>query len=575
VNAVVALPEPPADADRLRDVADTLRQHAEKFEVTFQEALLIWNLAPQAYRAPEADALHRSLTTTRPVAREIAAGMEAACRAFERYADDLDELDRERGSLLDARSLGAPSPLWDEDGGSDGAAAVMNEIAHREWERRINRDTAALAEKYDEVTERCAAALHAIAGVPRKVSASWAGPEAAPSPSPTDSAGLALLDRLATSPDAAALLSAHPGWTVVIGRTSPAGIARWWEALDAEIAGALLTAVPTFLGNLDGVAIADRVAVHRGRAREYLRELRIARQALKDLSIPRGRPTATQALDRRRERARLDREIAYFQRVADGTKLLYAWDPDHGSLIEMTGDPSTAKTALFVVPGTNANADAFMSERPVTKFAEWQVRSGGGSVLAFTVLTGPMPQLSTFIEAGPEWNRFAEERGGEYARFIQGVDATRPGLWTMSYEHSYGGGVGSEAEKHGGTVDTRFLAASVGAIGPYEPHDGTAYFATQAADDINRYYAGIGIGPVGFSVAPESIPGVHIVDSGLPGPDIAMLAEYAYTSNPGALVDIVRDSVEHHTALMSDDESINGPVLDAVRSLLDNKGKVR
>jgi hypothetical protein len=211
----------------------------------------------------------------------------------------------------------------------------------------------------------------------------------------------------------------------------------------------------------------------------------------------------------------------------------------------------------------------------VTDVAEWQVRSSGGSALAFTVLTGPMPQLGSLLEAGPEWNRFAEDRGGEYARFLRGVRAIRPDLWTMSYEHSYGGGVGSEAEKHGGTVDARFLAASVGAIGPYQPHDGTAYFATQASDDINRYYAGVGLGPVGFSVPPESIPGVHIVDSGLPGPDIAMLASYTYTGNPGALFDIVRDSVEHHTALMSGDESVNGPVLDAVRSILDEKGRVR
>ena len=95
-------------------------------------------------------------------------------------------------------------------------------------------------------------------------------------------------------------------------------------------------------------------------------------------------------------------------------------------------------------------------------------------------------QLEDLVTAGPEWNRFAEQRGEEYARFLQGVDAVRPDLWTMSYEHSYGGGVGSEAEKHGGTVDARFLAASVGAIGPYEPHAGTQYFTTQAADDIIR-----------------------------------------------------------------------------------------
>jgi hypothetical protein len=51
-----------------------------------------------------------------------------------------------------------------------------------------------------------------------------------------------------------------------------------------------------------------------------------------------------------------------------------------------------------------------------------------------------------------------------------------------------------------------------------------------------------------------------------------MLAEYAYTSNPGALVNIVHDSVEHHTALMSDDERVNGKILRQVAQTLRRAG---
>ena len=87
---------------------------------------------------------------------------------------------------------------------------------------------------------------------------------------------------------------------------------------------------------------------------------------------------------------RIDREIAYFQAVAAGRKQLYAWDPGHGSLIEMSGDPSTAKAALFVVPGTNTTADSFYGDRPVTGFGSWQVNEASGAVISFTVMTGPI-----------------------------------------------------------------------------------------------------------------------------------------------------------------------------------------
>ena len=77
---------------------------------------------------------------------------------------------------------------------------------------------------------------------------------------------------------------------------------------------------------------------------------------------------------------------------------------------------------------------------------------------------------------------------------------------------------------------------------------------------------------MGFTVRPESIPGVQIVDSGLPGPDVAAVAGYVVTQNPLYLPGIVADSVAHHTALMSGDEMINGPVLRHVRDLLAAEG---
>lgn len=576
MTAADRVPVAPADPAQLRDAAAALRSTAARVELTTHHALLAWNIVPGSYRAPEADGLHDALLPVRPAAEEIVSGARAACLAIERFADDLDDLQSRRSLLLNRLDTDTPHTVWT---GTDGSADAMNALARDAEEREIAREVGALHEAYDDAVDRCARALRAIPDV------SWASLSAiggadlfAPLPSVADTAGLTLLDRLASASDTdiSALLARHPEWAGVIRAVAPEEVARWWSHLDPAATSALVAGAPALIGNLDGVAIADRVTANRRRARDYLRELAAERRRIRKrepVGIPSSTPVGQTWL---RELDRIDREIAYFTRVRDGQKQLYAWNPEHGALIEMNGDPSTATSALFVVPGTNTRADSFMRDRPVTGFADWQVTAAGSSVVAFTVMTGPMPQIGLDqnpVMDGPQWNRFAEDRGAEYAAFIRGVEAAQPDLWTMSYEHSYGGGVGSAAESHGGTVDARFLAAAVGAVGPYEPHPGTTYFAAQATDDINRYYAGLGAGPLGFTVAPESIPGVHVVDSGIPGPDWPAVVGYGLTGNPFYVPGIVADSVDHHQVLMSDDERVNGPVLDTVRSILKDKGR--
>ncbi|MFW1420270.1 hypothetical protein ACEV8X_22850, partial [Vibrio parahaemolyticus] len=80
---------------------------------------------------------------TRPVGREIAAGLEAACRALEHYADDLDDLAYERALILNAQASGAPAPVWEDDAADRGAE--MNGLARERWQDALRRDAAALA----------------------------------------------------------------------------------------------------------------------------------------------------------------------------------------------------------------------------------------------------------------------------------------------------------------------------------------------------------------------------------------------------------------------------------------------
>lgn len=140
----------------------------------------------------------------------------------------------------------------------------------------------------------------------------------------------------------------------------------------------------------------------------------------------------------------------------------------------------------------------------------------------------------------------------------------------MSYENSYASAIGSGAEAYGGTPTVRVLSAGVGATYGYEPAPDVTRYAVQAPNDINRYYAGMQAGEVGFGVAPESIPGITILESGQSGlpmnPQIAGI-EVA-VGGPLAVGVQIPDSVSNHIDTMSDDPSVNGSTLRQVKRIL-------
>jgi hypothetical protein len=556
------IPVCPADPGELRRVAMSVEAAGSATKPSADRILFTWELLSSVYRAPEATALQQSLRSLDPAAVEIHTGLRSARAALETLADELEAVNRRREAMIERlREQTAIASLALPEA-SDDFGRRLDDSAHAERRAAFRRECAALIDGWDAAARACAATLRAIPDVSRTLTRDLPAEEAAltaPSTSILDGAALPLLQRLARhdGADAARLMRENPEWTAIIRRGRPEAVATWWASLSPTVAAALVAGVPALVGNLDGVTLGDRVAANRARAAGHLTELR----AKRDRAV--GRPGPGDVPRRFVPSADLEgieRETAYFEAVLRGRKQLYSWDPGHGSLIEMTGDPSTAKSALFVLPGTNTTVDSFYIGNHVTGFGEWQVREGSGSVVSFTVMTGPMPQLSPLLLDGPQLNTFAANRAPEYANVIRGVSAARPDLSTMSYEHSYAGAVGSGAERYGGIVDTRFMAASVGAAGPYVPSPDTAYYAAQSPDDINRYYAGQRAGYVGFDVAPESFPGVQLVDTGLPGVDAWKLARASPL--------VVKDSIEHHNALMSDDENVNGPVLKAVRRIL-------
>lgn len=335
--------------------------------------------------------------------------------------------------------------------------------------------------------------------------------------------------------------------------TSPTEAARWWADTDLAARGALIDEVPDLIGRLDGIDAADRVAANRIGARDRLRRIDRRLAALAETD-PASDPAAHSA-----ERDALHLERDYLSRVARGLVQLYLYAPDRGALVEMAGDPSAATSILFVVPGTNASLASFMVDDPVTSFADWQVANADAAapVLAFTVLAAPMPQISMNLAGGPQNNTIATAAGADYARIVRGIDVAFPGLPTLSYEHSAGSAVGSAAEMDGARFDARFLAAGVGATDGYTPVAGTSYYAAQAKEDVNRYYAGFQVGDIGYGIGPEEFPGITIVDPGFREP-----------AGGGTVTAMLAQGLDLHNRLFSGDGTANGTVLKDVRLLL-------
>lgn len=334
----------------------------------------------------------------------------------------------------------------------------------------------------------------------------------------------------------------------ILDSTTPTVASAWWGGLTLTTRAQLVHDIPDLIGALDGLPAEVRVAANRVGARERLGRLDVL---LAGLVTHEDSPSAGD-LDA------LERERAYLTKVALGLVQLYLYNPIRGSIVEMAGDPAAATGILFVVPGTNASVATFMNDDPVTSFANWQVRHADPSapILAFTVLAAPMPQISVDLASGPQNNTIATAAGADYARIVKGIDAAFPGLPTLSYEHSAGSQVGSAAEMAGARFTARFLAAGVGATDGYTTVPGTAYYATQAKDDINRYYAGFQMGDIGYGIGPEEFPGITIVDPG-------------FSEKPtGTVTAMLAEGLTLHNRLFSGDGSANGTVLKDVRLLL-------
>lgn len=268
----------------------------------------------------------------------------------------------------------------------------------------------------------------------------------------------------------------------------------------------------------------------------------------------------------------LQTEIGYLERVARGDVTLYLFAPQKGHIIEMFGDPHRADVLLTVMPGTNTTMNSFYTataREGITALARWQAERAapGVTVASLVVKLGEFPQLDDAWSHGPHHNWFARPLGRAYASLVTELDTITGDTPIVSLEHSFGSAPAGDAETRGAHFAARFLLAGIGMTEGWTAREGTEYYAAQGPLDINRALDDMQAGDIGYAVTPADIPGVTEIDTGYTdgmwGPVVAVQAPAI--GIPATL----GTALDQHNRLLSADPEQNGPVMRAVRSVLE------
>jgi len=208
----------------------------------------------------------------------------------------------------------------------------------------------------------------------------------------------------------------------------------------------------------------------------------------------------------------IDDPAASGQRV---DRQILAFDPARGSLIELNGNLSTAKSVAVLVPGLNTTIEGSAAN---TQTARRFVSATRGDVATITYLGGPFPRgnpVTGLIEAANP--RYALDMAPRLVAFSEDVDRTvdatgRPVPVTY-IGHSYGGSIVGTAEALGLTADrTLYVAAAGAGVGVDDPGDwhnrnpDVLRFSMTAPGDFIEAVQGIPGGPHGAD--PDEMPGV-------------------------------------------------------------------
>lgn len=310
-----------------------------------------------------------------------------------------------------------------------------------------------------------------------------------------------------------------------IGTASVAGVADAWDALPDLLRDALVRAAPTVIGNLDGVAFADRavaneanaiaaiaaidadlemVQAHLARLRYLVNhpllqidvaDLRVAQvRELAALYAMTGGPARGDLEERARQRE------AMHQWLADDDVLILGLSDRGDRAIVSHGDPDTAARVVTLIPGATSHPGQFADGTAYGLY--WDnlhaALPAGSATVAWVGYDAPSVLGAAFTGA-------AEEAATDLAPFLDATEA-RGSRQTAVIGHSYGSvvaahtGAGLDVEVFVATGSPGIRTAGSGLLGHLDIPSETVVVAGTFGDDPIRFAPAHGL-PLRFDPA--------------------------------------------------------------------------
>lgn len=432
------IPTVEIDPSALSSAAESLRNHADAVADSSERIATTWNSLTGSYDAPEAAELLSRMTVVPQAAEDFAEATRRISSIMAQLADQLALAHAQETSLRaevesfreavrgfrassDDMGLGSSDDTW-----GPGQFLRNQELISECLSLRTLRDTA-----LEEARGDLASIGQADVVVPSAEDAGGSAPALTGWVAEYDAAangvGLAILAKLsAGSPeDARALLAAHDDWRRLFETTPPDATAvnAWWTQLAASNPGALdalVLGASVIVGSLGGVPPASRVAANAVNAKNRLPSVEAEIRRMQEMSRAHGGPDLLAWKD---VIGRLERQLDYLQRAADGDVQLYLYEPESQSIIEMIGtlDENTSDVITYV-PGTFTSVHSFYGDQ-VQQVGRW-LNIQDSRVVTFVWKEGLFPgedvanggtDLSRIFEANDE--NVAVEKGRLIADF--------------------------------------------------------------------------------------------------------------------------------------------------------------
>lgn len=242
-----------------------------------------------------------------------------------------------------------------------------------------------------------------------------------------------------------------------IGTASVAGVAEAWDALPDELRDGLVGSAPMVVGNLDGVAFADRAVANEANAvaavaaidadleavRAYLARLRylvgdpLLQIDVADLRVAQVRELAalyamTGGPDRGPLEERARQREAMRQWLADDDVLILGLRDRGDQAIVSHGDPDTAAQVVTLIPGATSHPGQFGDGKVYGVY--WDnlhaALPPGSATVAWVGYDAPSILGASLTGA-------AEDGAADLAPFLEATEARGP-RQTAVIGHSYG-----------------------------------------------------------------------------------------------------------------------------------------